>query len=110
MAKAKRYYLDGFVGIVLSNSEHGWSTYSSNSEIANKLLFDPEIVELVLDEWDDGEIDAYCHKTYYKNYVKPPGFLNLKVEFIPEGKQFIVLNDKDGEYIKFLKDITIFHS
>lgn len=104
------YNSKGLIGIVLSNSEHGWSTYNNNSSVASRLLFDPIIVELILDEWDDDEINAHCIKMYYKKYHRPPGFFNLRVEFIPEGKQFIVLRDNSGEYIRFIKDLTVYSS
>lgn len=108
---SNRYYNpQGLVGIVLSNTERGWSTYIGNSNVASNLLFDPTIVEMVLEECDESIIDKYCRKSYPVSYSKPPGFLDLRVAFIPEGKQFIVNKDEKGEYAQFIENFTIYSS
>lgn len=104
----------GLVGVVLSNSNSnhgiGWSSYYKNKSISTELLFDAELVELVLDQWDDNEIDSYCYKQYYGKYTRPPGFFDLRVEFIPPDKTFTIIHDSHGEWILFFDDMLVYNS
>jgi len=84
--------LEGDVAVLISSGHGaGWSTWNSTHP---ELLFDPEIVKLVLDEKYD-EIEAYCDRTYGKDTIYCGGARDLEVNWVPVGARFRV-NEYDG--------------
>lgn len=104
----ERYYNDkGQVGIVLTNmSDLTWSSgYSGKQlELGQSLLFDPTLVRMVLDLADYKEIEIYCIEKYGEC---PVGSFDLRVEFIPQGTNFIIMTGMGGEYLVILDQIFI---
>lgn len=76
----------------------GWYSWHGIRE----LLFDPQVVDMVLDKTTPKTIEHYCDRVYGENasYI---GADNLKVVWIPQGYQFII-DEYDGNEILTLKD------
>ena len=93
----EKYIKNGEVGIVTcDHCEMGWST--ANPIISTQLLFDRELVDMVLSETCHKIILEYCEKKYGKgNYI--PGVFHLNVTFLPIGTHFQVEQLCGGEMI-----------
>lgn len=104
-----RYYnKEGKVGVVLTTMDDcGWSSVA-NPDIASQLLFDPEIVQMVLDGIDYKDLNDYCVKRFGNKYNHPHGVFSLKVEFIDQCNSFIILSGMGGEYLVYMLNTVIF--
>lgn len=88
----QKYEIDGKIGVVISSDfGAGWSTWCSNSEIAERMLFDAEIVKLILAGKED---EAKDYVLTFAPYVYV-GADKLTVLFISKGVAFSI-NDYDG--------------
>lgn len=105
MSNSRYYNEEGLVGVILSDYDD--CPWSYNSPIASKLLFDPELVDMVLFGSSPQDIRSYCINKFG---TPPSNISSLRVEFIPEGKNFMVELGMGGEYIIFLENKPIFHS
>lgn len=110
---------DGKVAVLYSpNYGAGWSTSNDTGLIdTDALLFDPEIVSLV-EKHKNGEISHsnmcdkimyYCDNKYGEDVVYYGGVHDLKIAWIPIGKEFRIM-EYDGhesidimEYVKWSK-------
>lgn len=83
---------DGKVAVLISKGfGAGWSTWA-NREHMETMLFDPDMVNAVLDGDKDKAADiaeAKCNDTY------TGGCEGLVVEWLPQGTRFVV-NEYDG--------------
>jgi hypothetical protein len=99
--------VDGKVGVVISPGYGaGWSTWESDNETKESLLFDSVIVDYISQEdWDS--LDKYVDESYPNVYTG--GMNTLKVVWLDIGTQFrvheydgyesIVLLDQEERYI-----------
>ncbi len=69
----------------------GWYSWHRKQE----LLFDPKIVEMVLDEAGETAIIEYCQKTYDTD-IYYGGVDGLTVEFVTPGTKFRI-EEYDGD-------------
>jgi len=67
----------------------GWYSWHENEE----MLFDPKIVEMVLDDAGDHAIIKYCEQTYPDAYTG--GIDGLTVEFVSPSTKFRI-EEYDG--------------
>ncbi|NDD84090.1 hypothetical protein EB118_17585 [bacterium] len=86
---------DGYVAVVLS-AEYGIGWYKGDSRV----LFDPEIVYMVLEGRLGEELHAYCKRMCYDVYIPVSRFNKgvnqfLDIHWIKEGTDFYV-NSYDG--------------
>ena len=89
---------DGKVAVLYSPGfGAGWYTWHNISE----LLYDPVVVDMVLDKTAPGTIELYCKTVYGDHYYG--GVSDLEVIWIPQGTQFII-NEYDGNEILTTKD------
>ncbi len=91
--KVEKYIKDGKVAILISGGfGAGWSTW--NSDKREYLLFDKELVELVL-KGDRKGAAQKAEEHFGEDYVCTLGAEDLEVEWLDEGSQFEV-NEYDG--------------
>ena len=94
---------DGKVAVLVSPGfGAGWYTWNVHTP---ECLFDPEVVQMVLDGKDHHDIEAFAEKKYetdtYEFYGG--GATTLTVEWIPQGKKFYVM-EYDGSESVLLED------
>ena len=77
----------------------GWSTWNPNHP---EILFDPAIVKLVEKEQYD-ELATYVELKYPGIYTG--GLSNLRVEWIKEGKKFLITEHDGSESVQLEEDI-----
>lgn len=76
----------------------GWYSWHNVRE----LLFDPKVVDMVMDKTSAETIELYCETVYGKDFYYG-GASDLQVVWIPQGYQFII-DEYDGNEILTLKD------
>jgi hypothetical protein len=82
---------------VLYSPEHGagWSSWAHTEEIRQRCLFDPEVVQWVLENKPAGRFaDGYFEKKY-GGYFYDGGMRDLQIEWLQPGEKFIV-REYDG--------------
>ncbi len=103
MDEIKKVVRDGKVAILISTGYGaGWSTESQNGD-GLRMLFDAEIVQLIL----DGEIEKVkaAQAKYPDGESDTIGYPNLKVCWMPQGTNFLVHQYYGNEFIRFPSDI-----
>lgn len=86
----EKYIVDGKVAVLISQDDGGsWSTWADRNP---QILFDPEIVKMVLNSKKE-DIYNYVEHKYPNAY--PGGIRALKVEWVDVGTKFIV-HSHDG--------------
>jgi hypothetical protein len=92
---------DGKVAIIISpDFGAGWSTWIDVEGIET----DPGLVELIERSAEPDEIATYCKNTWGVKFYYG-GAADLKIEWLPEGTEYII-NEYDGaESIELKKDI-----
>lgn len=100
---------DGLVAVLYSPGfGAGWYTW--NTELGESILFDPGLVDLVLNLRPDDEIEAYCTlKWGSDDGAYFGGVPDLKVAWVPVGTKFrideydgsesVITEDKDEWFI-----------
>jgi len=92
---------DGLVAVLYSpDFGAGWYTWHNIVE----LLFDPKVVDMVLDKTSSETIELYCRTVYGGHYFG--GAEDLVVAWVPSGTEFVI-DDYDGnESITFKDKVT----
>ena len=75
----------------------GWYTWHNVPE----LLFDPKVVDMVLDNTSDETIELYCKTVYGNHYYA--GSCDLEVAWVPHGTEFVI-DEYDGAETLHIKD------
>jgi hypothetical protein len=75
----------------------GWYTWHKVRE----LLFDPKVVDMVLDNTTHGTIELYCKEVYGDHYYT--GASDLEVAWIPHGTEFVI-DEYDGAETVTIKE------
>ena len=93
--------VDGLVAVLYSpDFGAGWYTWHNIAE----LLFDPKVVEMVMDKTSAETIELYCKTVYGDHYYG--GAEELTVAWVPTGTEFVI-DDYDGnESITFKDKVT----
>ena len=93
--------VDGLVAVLYSpDFGAGWYTWHNIAE----LLFDPKVVDMVLEKTSAETIELYCKTVYGDHYYG--GAEALTVAWIPPGTEFMI-DDYDGnESITFKDKVT----
>ena len=90
--------VDGLVAVLYSpDFGAGWYTWHNIVE----LLFDPKVVEMVLDKTSSETIELYCRTVYGDHYYG--GAEELTVAWVPPGTEFVI-DDYDGAETITFKD------
>ena len=93
--------VDGLVAVLYSpDFGAGWYTWHNIAE----LLFDPKVVDMVMDKTSSETIELYCRTVYGDHYYG--GAEELTVAWVPPGTEFVI-DDYDGaETITFKDKVT----
>ena len=90
--------VDGLVAVLYSpDFGAGWYTWHNIVE----LLFDPKVVDMVMENVTAETIELYCREIYGDHYYG--GASDLAVAWVPPGTEFII-EDYDGAETVTLKD------
>ena len=89
---------NGLVAILYSpDFGAGWYTWHSIAE----LLFDPKVVDMVMEKTSAETIELYCKTVYGDHYYA--GSCDLEVAWVPTGTEFVI-DDFDGNETITFKD------
>lgn len=87
---------DGKVAVLVSPGfGAGWYTWNVHCP---ECLFDPEIVQMVLDGKDNYDIEQFAEKKYGDEFYSG-GAVTLEVCWLPQGKKFCVTEYDGSESI-----------
>ena len=90
--------VDGLVAVLYSPGfGAGWYTWHNISE----LLYDPIVVDMVIEKVSSETIELYCKKVYGDHYYG--GASDLEVAWVPTGTEFVI-DDYDGAESITFKD------
>jgi len=79
----------------------GWYTWHNVAE----LLFDPKVVDMVLEKTSVETIELYCQEVYgTKSYYS--GAEDLEVAWVPTGTEFVIDEYDGAETITFKDKVT----
>jgi len=93
--------VDGKVAVLYSPGfGAGWYSWHSIEE----LLFDPKVVDMVLEKTSAETIELYCKTVYGDHYYN--GASDLTVAWIPTGTEFIIEDFDGNESITFKDKVT----
>lgn len=94
--------IDGKVAVLYSPGYGaGWSTW--NSDIP-ELIFDPTLVQMILDRLDLQTVKDYCSTKWPDQDLYFGGLEDLCIYWVPEGERFRI-NEYDGnETVVLLND------
>jgi hypothetical protein len=94
----KKKTVDGLVAVLYSPGfGAGWYTWHNIVE----LLFDPKVVDMVLEKTSTETIELYCKTVYGDHYYA--GSCDLEVTWVPTGTE-LVIDEYDGAETVTLKD------
>jgi len=88
---------DGKIAVLVSAGYGaGWSTWNTvDEELAEALLFDADVVKMVLEDRED-EIEAFVTEKYKDNdWLVTGGAKDLFVEWVNKGERFVI-DEYDG--------------
>jgi hypothetical protein len=92
---------DGKVAVLYTPmSIVGWYTRHGD----DRLVFDPTLATLVLNDATVEEINTYC-KQHYSEYSNLRGTDSLEVEWVSIGKRFVIREYDGSEWIEEEDDI-----
>lgn len=102
--EVKKYIKDGKVAVLVSPGfGAGWSTWDTRQ--SDQLLYEPNIVEILLSDKDISEkhklIKDYCEANYKDFYTG--GLRDLDVEWLPVGTAFRI-HEYDGSESVEIRD------
>ena len=93
--------VDGLVAVLYSpDFGAGWYTWHNIVE----LLFDPKVVEMVMDKTSAETIELYCRTVYGDHYYGGAG--DLTVAWVPPGTEFVIEDYDGAETITFKDKVT----
>lgn len=88
----KKYFNEnGDVGVLVSGGYGaGWSTWNSSKE----LLFEPTVIQMILDDADPKDVEAYCESKYGEDEYFG-GVNGLHIVWLKPGTEFYI-DEYDG--------------
>lgn len=88
---------DGKVAVLVSPGfGAGWYTWNMAHPQGEQCLFDPEIVQMVLEGKDPYKIGQFAEKKYGDDFCTD-GVRTLRVHWVEQGKKFYVSEYDGGE-------------
>ena len=103
----ERVIRDGCVAVLYSpDYGAGWSTWAHNDGLDIKSMYDPEVVQWVLDGRPKNHFDDNYFNIKYGGYFYTGGMKNLEIAWIPLGEKFIIREYDGSEYIEKINDVN----
>ena len=91
---------DGMVAVLYSpDFGAGWYSWHNIAE----LLFDPKVVDMVLEKTSTETIELYCRTVYGDHYYAGS---DLEVAWVPTGTEFVIDEYDGAETITFKDKVT----
>ena len=113
MIKEGKYYKDDTVAVLVSiGYGAGWSSWAHTKEQRELAMFDPEIVQWILDGkpenhlTDDLTRGPYFTKKYGDTYFYDGGFFGLVIEWVKVGTKFRITEYDGYEDIQTMETIS----
>jgi hypothetical protein len=101
----KVYNEEGKVAVLCSPGYGaGWSSWAHNESVGLQALFDPEIVQWVLDGKPGYYDEAYFEKKY-GGYIYTGGMYDLVIEWLTPGQKFRIREQDGNEWLEFIDNI-----
>jgi hypothetical protein len=103
----KVYNEEGKVAVLYSPGYGaGWSTWAHDDSVRLKALFDPEVVQWVLDGKPEGKFtdDDYFDQKY-GGYIYNGGMYDLVIEWVTPGTKFRIREQDGNEWLEFIDNI-----
>ena len=101
-----RVIRDGCVAVLYSPGfGAGWSTWVHTEGMDVKAMYDPEIVQWVLDGKPENHFDDNYFNVNYDAYFYTGGMRQLEVAWIPLGQKFIIREYDGSEDIETVDSI-----
>jgi hypothetical protein len=92
---------NGLVAVLYSpDFGAGWYTWHNVAE----LLFDPKVVDMVMEKTSAETIELYCKTVYGDHYYA--GSCDLEVAWVPTGTEFVIDEYDGAETITFKDKVT----
>ena len=97
----KKTTANGLVAVLYSPGfGAGWYTWHNVAE----LLFDPKVVDMVIQGVTSETIELYCKTVYGDHYYA--GSCDLEVAWVPTGTEFVIDEYDGAETITFKDKVT----
>lgn len=101
----EKYIKDNKVAVLISPGfGAGWSTWVIDKDVSEQVLFDPELVQMVLDEKPFDELEEFV-KNKYGEEIYTGGLRDIGVCWLYAGTKFIVVEYDGAESIQLLPDM-----
>ena len=101
----KFYNEEGKVAVLCSPGYGaGWSSWAHNESVGLQALFDPEIVQWVLNGKPGNYDEAYFEKKY-GGYIYTGGMADLVIEWLTPGQKFRIREQDGNEWLEFIENI-----
>ena len=105
----KVYNEEGKVAVLYSPGYGaGWSTWAHDASVSLQAIFDPEVVQWVLDGKPEGkftgEDEEYFEKKY-GGYIYTGGMSQLKIKWLVPGTKFRITEYDGSEDLEFDENI-----
>jgi hypothetical protein len=102
-----RIIRDGCVAVLYSPGfGAGWSTWVHTEGFDIKCMYDPEVVQWVLDGKPKNHFDDNYFNTKYDAYFYTGGLSQLEIAWIPLGQKFIIREYDGSEDIETVDSIN----
>jgi len=103
----KKYFNEnGDVGVLVSGGYGaGWSTWNNDSYSSSgeQILFEPTVIQMILDDADPKDVQAYCDSKYEHGYFG--GVDGLHIVWLKPGTEFYI-DEYDGAEGLIQKEYT----
>ena len=105
----KVYNEEGKVAVLYSPGfGAGWSTWAHDESVSLKALFDPEVVQWVLDGKPEGKFTGEDEEYFfskYGGYIYTGGMSDLKIKWLAPETKFRITEYDGNEDLEFIDDI-----
>ena len=93
--QVKKYFNEnGDVGVLVSGGYGaGWSTWDNSGRNTEQILFEPTVIQMMLDDADPKDVEAYCESKYEHGYFG--GVDGLHIVWLKPGTEFYI-DEYDG--------------
>ena len=112
MIKEGKYYKDNSVAVLVSEGHGaGWSSWAHTGEQEKLAMFDPEIVQWILDGKPNNHLSdpmargPYFTRKYGDEYFYDGGFDGLVIEWIEVGTKFRITEYDGFESIQIMENV-----
>jgi hypothetical protein len=102
-----KFYNDEGKVAVLYSPGHGagWSTWTHDESVGKRSVFDPEVVQWVLDGKPENNFSDEYFEEKYGGYFYTGGMIDLEIEWMEPGQKFKITEYDGYETIKKINEM-----